>query len=206
MNDSSCASQSLRVFFLLGMRPCPAPEILLCKVWSLYNSGCPLTAQKGSAAHSREFGVNLFLAINSPLTDDFLGKPAIKRQFTDHYVNLTEYDQKLTAINRNYVKIRHVKIDRAHFLVHFREHCQISSGSLRGDPLVRFAQKASTYFRGHLHIHSRVHRERVRGSNFAVCVLCTFLSVVCPPSGRKIWHTAHVEPLLSAGLGPQMPV
>ena len=44
-----------------------------------------------------------------------------------------------------HVKIGHVKIDRAHFRVHFREHWKItrehSRGSLRGDPLVRFAQR-----------------------------------------------------------------
>ena len=43
-----------------------------------------------------------------------------------------------------HVKIGHVKIDRAHFRVHFREHwkisCEHSHGSLRGDPLVRFTQ------------------------------------------------------------------
>ena len=51
-----------------------------------------------------------------------------------------------------HVKIGHVKIDRAHFRVHFREHWKISRehwkisrehsrGSLRGDPLVCFTQK-----------------------------------------------------------------
>ena len=50
-----------------------------------------------------------------------------------------------------HVKIGHVKIDRAHFRVHFREHwkisrehwkfyCEHSRGSVRGDPLVRFTQ------------------------------------------------------------------
>ena len=50
-----------------------------------------------------------------------------------------------------HVKIGHVKIDRAHVRVHFREHWIISRehwkitrehsrGSLRGDPLVRFTQ------------------------------------------------------------------
>ena len=46
-----------------------------------------------------------------------------------------------------------------------------------------FTQKPSTlcgHFHGHLRVHSRVHfrehfRERVRGSNFAVRVLCAFL-------------------------------
>ena len=38
------------------------------------------------------------------------------------------------------------------------------------------------HFRGHLRVHSRVHfrehfRERVRGSNFAVCVLCASLII-----------------------------
>ena len=51
-----------------------------------------------------------------------------------------------------HVKIGHVKIDRAHFRVHFREHWKISRehwkfsrehsrGSFRGDPLVCFTQK-----------------------------------------------------------------
>ena len=50
-----------------------------------------------------------------------------------------------------HVKIGHVKIDRAHFRVHFREHWKISCehwfsrehsrGSFRGDPLVCFTQK-----------------------------------------------------------------
>ena len=39
-----------------------------------------------------------------------------------------------------HVKIGHVKIDQAHFHVHFREHWKISRehsrGSLRGDPVV----------------------------------------------------------------------
>ena len=93
------------------------------------------------------------------------------------------------------MKIGHVKIDRAHFRVHFREHWKFSRehwkisgensrGSFRGDPLVRFAQKKNLnlrgHFRGHLRVHSRVHfrehfRERVRGSNFAVRVLCACL-------------------------------
>ena len=81
-----------------------------------------------------------------------------------------------------------LKIDRAHFRVHSREHCKISRqhsrGSLRGDPLVRFTQKKKLnlrgHFRGHLRVHSRGHfrehfRERVRGSNFAVRMLCAFL-------------------------------
>ena len=86
-----------------------------------------------------------------------------------------------------HVKIGHVKIDRAHFCVHFREHWKISRehsrGSLRGDPLVWFTQKNLNlrgHFRGHLRVHSRVHfrehfRERVRGSDFAVRMLCTCL-------------------------------
>ena len=45
-----------------------------------------------------------------------------------------------------HVKIGHVKIDRAHFRV---VHCQISRehccGNLRGDPVVRFTQKSSTF-------------------------------------------------------------
>ena len=45
-----------------------------------------------------------------------------------------------------HVKIGHVKIDRAHFRVHFREHWKISRehcrGVLRGDPVVRFTQKS----------------------------------------------------------------
>ena len=100
-----------------------------------------------------------------------------------------------------HVKIGHVKIDRAHFRVHFRvstgkfpvstgkfyrEH---SRGSRRGDRLVCFAQKGINlrgHFRGHLRVHSRVHfrehfRERVRGSNFAVRVLCAFPSLGVPP-------------------------
>ena len=51
-----------------------------------------------------------------------------------------------------HVKIGHVKIDRAHFRVHFREHWKISRehwkfsrehsrGSFRGDPLACFTQK-----------------------------------------------------------------
>ena len=51
-----------------------------------------------------------------------------------------------------HVKMGHVKIDRAHFRVHVREHWKISRehwqisrehsrGSLRGDPLVCFTQK-----------------------------------------------------------------
>ena len=51
-----------------------------------------------------------------------------------------------------HVKIGHVKIDRAHFRVHFREHWKISRehwkfsrehsrGSFRGDALVCFTQK-----------------------------------------------------------------
>ena len=51
-----------------------------------------------------------------------------------------------------HVKIGHVKIDRAHFRVHFREHWKISRehwkisrehsrGSLRGHSLVSFTQK-----------------------------------------------------------------
>ena len=87
------------------------------------------------------------------------------------------------------MKIGHVKIDRAHFRVHFREHWKISREhwkmSLRGDPLVRFTQKSLNlrgHFRGHLRVHSRGHfrdhfRERVRGSNFAVRVLCAFLRI-----------------------------
>ena len=95
------------------------------------------------------------------------------------------------------MKIGHVKIDRAHFRVHFREHwkisrehwkisCEHSRGSLRGDPLVRFTQKSLNlrgHFRGHLRVHSRGHfrdhfRERVRGSNFAVRMLCAFLNCI----------------------------
>ena len=54
-----------------------------------------------------------------------------------------------TSSLTGHVRIANVKVDRAHFRVHFREHCPISHeharGSLRGDPLVRFAQKASTF-------------------------------------------------------------
>ena len=57
------------------------------------------------------------------------------------------------------MKIGHVKIDRAHFRVHFREHWTISRehwksslehsrGSPRGDPQVRFAQKKTSSFMG----------------------------------------------------------
>ena len=93
-----------------------------------------------------------------------------------------------------HVKIGHVKNERAHFRVHFREHWKISREhwktsrehslrSLRGDPLVRFTEtnlNLGGHFRGHLRVHSRVHlrehfRERVRGSNFAVRVLCACL-------------------------------
>ena len=51
------------------------------------------------------------------------------------------------------------------------------------------------HFRGHLRVHSRGHfrehfRERVRGSNFAVRVLCAFLTLRDPlkdfPKGPKI--------------------
>ena len=56
-----------------------------------------------------------------------------------------------TGQETKHVKTGHVKIDRAHFRVHFREHWKISRehwkisrehsrGSLRGDPLVRFTQ------------------------------------------------------------------
>ena len=48
-----------------------------------------------------------------------------------------------------HVKIGHVKIDRAHFCVLFREHRQISReharGSLRRDPVMRFTQKSSAF-------------------------------------------------------------
>ena len=54
------------------------------------------------------------------------------------------------------MKIGHVKIDQAHFRVHFCEHWKISRehwkvsrehsrGSLRGDPLVLYTEKASTF-------------------------------------------------------------
>ena len=88
----------------------------------------------------------------------------------------------LTGQETKHVKIGHVKIDRAHLRVHCREHWRISRehwkisrehsrGSLRGDPLVRFAQKNLNlrwHFRGHLRVHFRVHfrehfRERVLG-------------------------------------------
>ena len=59
-----------------------------------------------------------------------------------------------TGQETKHVKIGHVKIDRAHFCVHFREHWKYSRehwkfsrehsrGSLRGDPLVRFTQTKS---------------------------------------------------------------
>ena len=90
------------------------------------------------------------------------------------------------------MKIGHVKIDRAHFRAYFREHWKItrehwkisrehSRGSLRGDPLVRFTQKTTSTFVGismdiFVYTHFREHiRERVRGSNFAVRVLCACL-------------------------------
>ena len=61
-----------------------------------------------------------------------------------------------------------------------REH---SRGSLRGDPqcvLHRQSLNLRGHFRGHLRVHPRAHfrehfRERVRGSNFAVRVLCACL-------------------------------
>ena len=70
--------------------------------------------------------------------------------------------------------------DRAHFSVHFREH---SPGSVQGPSGAFHTENLNLRgdFRGHLRIRSRVHfhdhsRERVRGSNFAVRVLCAFLS------------------------------
>ena len=88
------------------------------------------------------------------------------------------------------MKIGHVKIDRAHFRVHCREHWNISRehwkisrehsrGSLRGTlwcVLYRKNLNFRGHFRGHLRVHSHVHfrepfRERVRGSHLAVRVL-----------------------------------
>ena len=49
------------------------------------------------AAHPREFSVNLFLAINSSLTDNFLGKTyAITRQLPDNYQTI---NRKITEKN-----------------------------------------------------------------------------------------------------------
>ena len=58
---------------------------------------------------------------------------------------------RISGQETKHVKIGDVKIDRAHFRVHFREHWKISRehwkitrehsrGSLCGDPLVRFTQ------------------------------------------------------------------
>ena len=50
-------------------------------------------------AHPREFSVNLFLAINSSLTDHFLATHAINRQLTENNRKLTDNSQKLTEIS-----------------------------------------------------------------------------------------------------------
>ena len=62
------------------------------------------------------------------------------------------YEHVFFGQETKHVKIGHVKIDRAHFRVHFREHWKISRehwkfsrehsrGSFRGDPLLCFTQK-----------------------------------------------------------------
>ena len=60
-----------------------------------------------------------------------------------------------------HAKIGHVKTDRAHFRVHFRDHCEIfhehSRGRLRGDPVVCLKQK-NLNLCGHVHEHRRVHK------------------------------------------------
>ena len=53
----------------------------------------------------------------------------------------------------------------------------------------RHALNFRGHIRGHLRVHSRVHfrehfRERVRGSNFAVRVLCAFLRI--PRTGTPL--------------------
>ena len=78
----------------------------------------------------------------------------------------------------------HVRIDRAHFRVHFRVQCQMSwelcRGSLCGGPRGAFCTGILNFrehFRGHLRVHSCVHfcEQRVCGSICAVCVLCAVL-------------------------------
>ena len=82
-------------------------------------------------------------------TSDYWGRTGVARcasEMRQESVGISNSGQET-----KHVKIGHVKIDRAHFRVHFCEHWKISRdhwkisrehsrGSLRGDPLVRFTQ------------------------------------------------------------------
>ena len=66
---------------------------------------------------------------------------------------------------------------------------------------MRFAHKKLNlrgHFRGHLRVHSRRHfrehfRERVRGSNFAVRVLCAFLNLTALHRARAEAQALHAS-------------
>ena len=83
-----------------------------------------------------------------------------------------------------HVKVEHVKNDHAYFCLHFREHCRIcrehSRGSLRGEfdtenvNLHRGVSVDIFVYTSRVQFHAHF-LERVRGSNFAVCVLCAWL-------------------------------
>ena len=89
-----------------------------------------------------------------------------------------EKSQKHAVCSHEMRSVRCKCRDKVFFFgVHWRisrEHCR---GSLRGDPVV-----LSLHVYGHLHVHSRVHfrehfRARVRGSHFAIRVLCAFVEI-----------------------------
>ena len=124
----------------------------------------------------------------------YTGKVRLRRALRDcKHRNLT-VSKKTPSVRKKkfplfgretkHVKTEHVKIDRAHNHVYFREHCRVSrehavSWESSWGPSAAFCTENLNLrgqFRGHLRAHSSVHfrehfRERVCGSNFAVRVL-----------------------------------
>ena len=113
---------------------------------------------------------------------------------------------KLPVDGQEHVKIWHGKIGRAHFRVFFVCAAKFPVSAVVWVFVGHFTTKFLNFrghFRGHLRVHSRVHfpdhfRKRIRGSNFAVRVLCAFLSGI-PGVGASLTEIQGWAPAIKWG-------